>query len=148
MVSPRSTIAANPPREAVAALLRASDLPAADLTDSHMEHFFFCGPAAMPTALVGVELCGANALLRSLVVQPEHRSAGLGAALVEHAEMYARSRGARAVYLLTTTAESFFARRGYAVANRASAPAEIASTREFAGICPASSAFMVKRLEE
>jgi len=144
----KPSIGTKPSRTAVAALLDASDLPSSDLTDAHMEHFFFCGPAAMPTALVGVELCGANALLRSLVVQPEHRSAGLGAALVEHAEMYARSRGARAVYLLTTTAESFFARRGYAVANRASAPAEIASTREFAGICPASSAFMVKRLEE
>ncbi len=111
-----------------------------------MEHFFFCGPAAAPIAMVGVELCGASALLRSLVVRPEHRSAGLGAALVEHAETYARACGARAMYLLTTTAESFFERRGYAPAARASAPPEIAATREFAAICPASSAFMSKRL--
>jgi amino-acid N-acetyltransferase len=139
------SIASGPSRAAVAALLDAADLPSADLTDAHMEHFFFCGPAAAPIALVGVELCGSNALLRSLVVRPEHRSAGLGAALVEHIEAYARSRGVRAIYLLTTTAESFFARRGYATANRASAPPEIAQTREFAGICPASSAFMMKR---
>lgn len=111
-----------------------------------MEHFFFCGPTAAPTALVGVELCGASALLRSLVVRPEHRSIGLGAALVEHVEGYARSHGVRAIYLLTTTAEAFFARRGYATEHRATAPPEIAATREFAGICPASSAFMMKRL--
>lgn len=141
-----SAIASKPSRAGAAALLDASNLPSADLTDAHMEHFFFCGPAAAPTALVGVELCGSSALLRSLVVRPEHRSTGLGAALVAHVEAYARSRGAREIYLLTTTAESFFARRGYAAANRASAPPEIAQTREFAGICPASSAFMVKRL--
>jgi len=141
-----TSIASKPSKAAVAALLDAADLPSSDLTDTHVEHFFFCGPAAAPTALVGVELCGSSALLRSLVVRPEHRSAGLGAALVAHVEAYALSRGARAVYLLTTTAESFFARRGYASASRASAPPEIAATREFAGICPASSAFMVKRL--
>jgi amino-acid N-acetyltransferase len=141
-----TSITARPSRAAVVALLDASDLPSADLTDAHMEHFFFCGPAAAPTALVGVEPCGASALLRSLVVRPEHRSAGLGAALVEHAEGYARAGGARALYLLTTTAEPFFARLGYTIVERARAPREIAATREFAGICPASSVFMAKRL--
>lgn len=139
-------IASKPSRSAVAALLDASDLPSADLSDAHMEHFFFCGPAVAPTALVGVELCGSSALLRSLVVRPEHRSIGLGAALVDHAEAYARARGVRAIYLLTTTAEEFFQSRGYVTAARAGAPPEIAATREFAAICPASSAFMSKRL--
>jgi amino-acid N-acetyltransferase len=145
-----TSITARPCRAAVAALLDASDLPSADLTDAHMEHFFFCGPAVAPTALVGVEPCGSSALLRSLlrslVVRPEHRSVGLGAALVEHAEAYARAGGARALYLLTTTAEPFFARLGYTIVERARAPREIAATREFAGICPASSVFMAKRL--
>jgi amino-acid N-acetyltransferase len=142
----KAPVASKPSRAAVAALLDAADLPSSDLTDAHMEHFFFCGPAAAPTALVGVELSGTSALLRSLVVVPQHRSAGLGAALLEHVEAYARARGARAVYLLTTTAAAFFARRGYATADRTSAPPEIAATREFAEICPATSSFMFKRL--
>jgi N-acetylglutamate synthase-like GNAT family acetyltransferase len=50
------------------------------------------------------------------------------------------------MYLLTTTAAGFFERRGYVAAARESAPAEIRATREFADICPASSAFMVKHL--
>ena len=52
-----------------------------------------------------------------------------------------------AVYLLTTTAESFFAQRGYQHAPQGfRAPPAIRTTREFAGICPASSAFMTRTL--
>jgi amino-acid N-acetyltransferase len=47
---------------------------------------------------------------------------------------------------LTTTAESFFAKHGYQRAARESAPAAIRGTREFAGICPASSTFMLRHL--
>ncbi len=59
---------------------------------------------------------------------------------------HARSQGVRDVYLLTTTAEDFFARRGYVRIGREKAPRTIRSTREFADLCPASSAFMVKHL--
>ena len=52
----------------------------------------------------------------------------------------------RAIYLLTTTAEGFFHRRGYSMAERHAAPPAIQSTREFAGICPANSAFMTKTI--
>jgi amino-acid N-acetyltransferase len=135
-----------PAKSAVIALLTAADLPTADLSDAHLEHFFYCGSAVDPTGLVGLELYGPTALLRSLVVKPERRSAGLGATLVAHAEAHARAQNVRSIYLLTTTAEAFFKRLGYAAAPRDSAPPEIRATREFAEICPASSAFLVKRL--
>jgi amino-acid N-acetyltransferase len=135
-----------PSRAAAAALLESAGLPSSDLTDAHMEHFFFCGPAAQPSGIIGIEVGGEAALLRSLVVAAEHRATGMGAALTERAERHARERGARSLYLLTTTAEDFFARRGYVSAARESAPAAIKNTREFAGLCPASSAFMVKQL--
>jgi amino-acid N-acetyltransferase len=140
------SICSRPSKAAAVALLAATDLPSADLTDAHMEHFFYCGPAAAPIGLVGLEFCGSNALLRSLVVAPLHRSAGLGAALVEHAEAHARACGARSIFLLTTTAEAFFQRHGYVTAARDGAPAEIRATREFADICPTSSALLTKRL--
>ncbi len=135
-----------PSRAAAAALLDAAALPSSDLTDAHMEHCYFLGSPQAPSAMVGIELHGASALLRSLVVHPDRRSTGLGKTLVEHAESEARARGVRAMYLLTTTASDFFQRRGYAVAARETAPPEIRSTREFADICPASSVFMVKQL--
>lgn len=139
-------ISSRPPLAAALALLEGSDLPTSDLTDDHMQHFFYSGPAAAPAALVGVELCGPDALLRSLVVSPAHRSNGLGTVLVRHAENFARNEGAASMYLLTTSAESFFKRCGYVRANRETAPAEVRATREFSDICPASSAFLVKHL--
>jgi N-acetylglutamate synthase-like GNAT family acetyltransferase len=113
-----------------------------------MEHFYFCGPPSQPLGIVGFELCGPDALLRSLVVMPERRSLGIGAKLVAHAEREAYAQGVTAVYLLTTTAEAFFLRRGYVAAQRDLAPALIRSTKEFSSICPASSAFLTKRLTE
>ena len=97
---------------------------------------------------MGVELFGDVALLRSLAVSADARSSGMGTALVRHVESYAVSQGVRTLYLLTTTAEGFFARLGYASVAREAAPPAIRSTPEFAGICPASSAFMSKQLQE
>jgi amino-acid N-acetyltransferase len=135
-----------PHLSAVVALLKSVDLPVSDLREDHLAHFFFTGPATHPTGLVGLEFCGEHALMRSLVVTPDGRSKGLGSALVAHAEAHARQQRARSIYLLTTTAEAFFKRRGYVPASRENAPAEIKSTREFSGICPASSAFLTKSL--
>ena len=141
-----SRIQRSPSRVVVIEALDAAALPAADLTDAHMEHFFYSGQPSAPSGIVGLEFCGADVLLRSLVVAPDSRAAGLGSALVEHAESYARARGAGSMFLLTTTAEGFFSRRGYAPAQRESAPTAIRATGEFAELCPASSAFMVKKL--
>jgi amino-acid N-acetyltransferase len=146
MHMPAVTIQPRPPTAAATALLEQSQLPASDLTDAHMEHFFYAGPREQPVGLVGLELFGPCALLRSLVVAGESRSAGLGSALIERAEAHARERGAHSVYLLTTTAEAFFSRRGYRAAARETAPAAIRNCREFADLCPSSSAFLVKSL--
>ena len=111
-----------------------------------MEDFFYSGSTDTPEAIVGVELYGPDALLRSLVVEPGLRAHGLGGSLVTHAEAYARKRGARTIYLLTTTAEAFFRSRGYSVTPRENAPPAVQATSEFSGLCPAASAFLSKRL--
>jgi amino-acid N-acetyltransferase len=139
-------IAARPSLRAAIQLLAAAQLPTEDLTAAHCEHFFFAGSPTEPTGLVGLELFGNVALLRSLVVVPAKRGTGEGAALLKHAEDHARSQGVEALYLLTTTAESFFAKHGYQRAVRESAPAAIRACREFADICPATSAFMMRQL--
>jgi amino-acid N-acetyltransferase len=141
-----SSIRQRPSLAAAKALLESASLPTSDLTERHCEDFFYSGSAAAPTGLVGLELLGDVALLRSLVVSPDARSSGMGTALVRFAEIHARAQGVRALYLLTTTAEGFFARLGYAAAARDLAPPAIRATREFAGICPASSAFLSRQL--
>jgi amino-acid N-acetyltransferase len=141
-----ATITSRPALGAVQALLSAAHLPVVDLTEAHCELFFYAGTAQDPVGIIGLEHAGDAALLRSLVVRADHRGTGLGGALVAYAERQARARGTRAIYLLTTTAEPFFAARGYARAARDTAPAAIRATREFGGLCPASSAFMTKLL--
>jgi amino-acid N-acetyltransferase len=131
---------------AAKALLASAGLPTEDLSEQHFDTFFYMGSVDAPTGLVGLELLGDVALLRSLVVASEQRGEGTGSALVDHAEMAARDAGVHSLYLLTTTAEEFFAKRGYRRADRNSAPPAIRATREFAGICPASSAFMTRTL--
>ena len=140
------SIAARPALSGVKQLLTSAGLPTEDLTDGHCEQFFYLGSADTPSGLIGLELFDDVALLRSLAVAEDLRHAGAGSALVTHAEQVARAAGVRTIYLLTTTAEKFFAKRGYVRATRESAPPAIRATPEFAGICPASSAFMTRTL--
>jgi amino-acid N-acetyltransferase len=139
-------IRGRPPRSTAVALLQPQGLPVSDISAEHLEHFFFVGPDGSPTGLVGLELYGTDALLRSLVVAENVRGKGLGSTLINHAEQYAASKGVRSIYLLTTTAEAFFKRLGYERIERSHAPTSIEQTREFADLCPASSAFMLKSI--
>lgn len=95
---------------------------------------------------VGLEGEGRHLLLRSLVVLPDLRARGAGARLLTAAEDVARDLGAETLHLLTTTAEAFFARRGFVRDARETAPEAILRTREFAALCPASAAYMTKAI--
>lgn len=141
-------VTVRPSRDAAIALLSRAGLPTSDITQDLLENFFFAGNQNEPLGVVGLEISAPHALLRSLVVAGADRRSGLGSRLLEHAEKHARSRGVRRIYLLTTTAEAFFARRGYAVADRGNAPPFIRSSAEFVSLCPANAAFMVKYLQE
>jgi amino-acid N-acetyltransferase len=135
-----------PSEAGVKRLLKASQLDSSDLTPEHLRHFFGLGPEGELDGVVGLELFGAVALLRSLAVVPSRRRVGLGTKLVAHAEDYARGLGIKSLYLLTNTAKSFFKHRGYKHTGRNDAPSAIRETKEFSEICPVSSAFMVKHL--
>jgi amino-acid N-acetyltransferase len=140
------TICARPPLCTVVALLQAQGLPVSDITDKHLHSFFYVGSGDSPNGLVGLELYGTDALLRSLVVGESARGKGLGSGLIDRAEQYAASKSARSIYLLTTAAEPFFKRLGYVRIDRSQAPRSIRRTSEFAGLCPTSSALMMKSL--
>jgi amino-acid N-acetyltransferase len=96
--------------------------------------------------VVGLELYSNSGLLRSLAVATPARGRGLGKRLVAHAERYAQEHGVKELYLLTTTAEAFFSRLGYRRVERDAVPDAIKATREYSGICPASSAVMAREL--
>jgi amino-acid N-acetyltransferase len=56
------------------------------------------------------------------------------------------SRGLRALYLLTTTAEHYFPRFGFTRVDRSAVPADIRATEEFRSACPASATVMARPL--
>lgn len=120
---------------AIAALLRAAGLPHEDFAP-HIGHFLVARRGGKIAGAVGAEVQGEDALLRSLVVASEARGAGLGGELVREMEQAAGAWGVRRWWLLTTTAEAFFVKRGFRVTPRAAAPAAIAATAEFRGLCP------------
>ncbi|SPU55254.1 N-acetylglutamate synthase [Brevundimonas vesicularis] len=73
---------------------------------------------------VGLE-GGRDLMLRSLVVLADLKAQGLGSRSLTAAEAVARDLGGERLHLLTTTAEPFFAGRGFVAADRASVPPAI-----------------------
>jgi amino-acid N-acetyltransferase len=132
---------------AVRNLLAAAGLPTADLTAAPLADFWGCHEGTTLIGVVGLEVYGAVALLRSLAVAPDGQGRGLGSALLAHAERAARQRGVQALYLLTTTAEAFFVQRGYVRIPREAAPPILRQTAEFAALCPVSAACLTKALD-
>lgn len=128
---------------AIEVRLRDADLPHVDFAD-HLANFLVARCGGEIVGAVGFELHGRDALLRSLVVAPAHRGAGLGGELVDRLTAAARRRGVRRFYLLTTTAEAFFARRGFQKTARQAVPSAIAGTQEFNSLCPSSAICMTR----
>lgn len=93
-----------------------------------------------------MEYCCNYGLLRSTAVNPEWRSKGIARQLVERIIAQAESRGINALYLLTTTAESYFPSFGFRKTTRDSVPAAVQATDEFRGACPASATVMSRVL--
>ena len=132
--------------EEVAALLEACDLPISDLRNGLHADLFGLRTGKKLVGLIGIEHYGTVGLLRSLAVDETHRNNGHGQLLLKHAESWAAQQGIQELFLLTTTAENFFARLGYGRISRSDAPAVIAGTTQFVGLCPSTSAFMHKVL--
>ena len=105
--------------------------------------------ARVGTRIVGsaaLELYEGGALLRSVAVDAEHRSEGIGGQLTRMAVEIARRRGVPAVYLLTTTAERFFPRFDFEIVDRSDVPASVLASAEFTHACPSSAIIMRKFL--
>jgi amino-acid N-acetyltransferase len=130
----------------LAELLDAERLPSADLREPDVRLFAFRdGDATVGYA--GLEIYARDALLRSVVVEPARRRAGLGRAVVEATLSRAKNLGATRAFLLTTSAKAYFTRLGFAAIDRAAAPAAILATRQAAGLCPSSAPLMVKAID-
>jgi len=132
---------------AVLALLGNAKLPTAGVADQPSQ-FIVAESEGRLVGVVGLEVYGDSALLRSAAVQEDWRSSGVGRVLVERALDVARARGLNDVFLLTTTAENYFPRFGFACVSRDSVAKGVQSSIEFQEACPASATVMRKSLRE
>lgn len=146
MLSWRLRAATSNDADAGLALLRATNLPTEGVLDCFPGGYIVAESGGIVIAVAGLEPYGAFGLLRSLAVSPEWRRRGIGKALTERLLDLAGTMGLRAVYLLTTTAQAYFAGHGFAHVDRQEVPAEIRASVEFASACPASAACMFKKI--
>ena len=128
---------------AITALLAELELPIRGVVDS-LDSFVVVELEGRLIGVGGIELYGQEALLRSLAVSPEHQHCGVATTICDHLEAQAAQHGIESIYILTETAERFFARRGYVVVARSAAPEAIAASEEFTDLCPQSATFMQK----
>lgn len=126
---------------AVERLLGESQLPLDGVRDA-LPGFLVAESGGVLVGVAGLEVCCEHALLRSVAVVPAWRSKGLGRELVTRIIADAESRGIKALYLLTTTAERYFPSFGFERIMRDEVPADVQTTREFQGACPASATVM------
>jgi amino-acid N-acetyltransferase len=125
-------------------ILTAAGLPTEDLSSAHDLRFWLATDGGAPLGVIGLESYGAEGLLRSLAVVPQHRQRGLGRELVARLEREARSEGIERLVLLTETAEPFFWHAGYEVMDRAAVSGPLKQSAEFRLLCPASATCMSK----
>ncbi|MCP4485892.1 MAG: GNAT family N-acetyltransferase [Gammaproteobacteria bacterium] len=132
--------------QALEALLKQSKLPLEDC-EQHLGNCIGIFENGGLVASGGIEISGHLGLLRSVAVHKDFRRQGLAAAIIDHLQQQACSRGVHALYLLTETAGPYFARRGYRLIARDQLPPEIQITRQFQSLCPASAEAMVISLQ-
>ncbi len=122
-------------------LLKRNNLPYQDLQSSKVE-FITKESQDQLIGCIGIEQYDADGLLRSLAVADSHKGKGIGKELVDELCSASKKNRIQHLHLLTTTADRYFERYGFTVAERHAAPNAILNTKEFSEICPSSSVYM------
>ncbi len=126
--------------------LRRADLTVDDLEEANRTFFSYHSLSGALLGFGGYELCGKDALLRSIVVLPDGRGKRVGRNLLPLLNYRAFRRGARTAWLLTTTAHDFFEKTGFKRRAREDAPTSILDTRQAKSLCPTDAVLMSRSL--
>ena len=116
-------------------LLLANKLPTEGVSD-HWKTFIVARDDAAVVGCGGAEAYKNAALIRSVAVAGSHRRRGIGRRIVRQLLDRLASRGLREFYLLTTTAQAYFAKRGFKPIDRDEIPPQLLASAEFKGACP------------
>lgn len=126
-------------------MLENASLPLAGVSAAG-ENFFVARQAGNILGGVAMESYGANVLLRSLVVTPNHQRRGVGVELVTFFLERARSLQKGRVYLMTLGAQPFFRKLGFQEIPTELMPDELHASEEFSGCASAGASTMVLSL--
>jgi amino-acid N-acetyltransferase len=127
-------------------LLEQAQLPTESL-GRNVTEFFIAEEDGVIIGVAGFEYYGDDALLRSVAIQSNRRSLGLGSSLVDWMLSRAIERRIKRIVLLTDTASKFFAKKGFQVVDRSLINNEaLKMSSEFGSVCPASSTTMILHL--
>ena len=122
-------------------MLEGADLPTEGV-EQHLHNVLVGEVDGVIVAAAGLEVAGTAGLVRSVVVRSDYRSGGRGGEIVRTLLNRADAQGLTDLFLLTTTATTFFSRLGFREVPRESAPLAVQQTQEFSTLCPSSAVCM------
>lgn len=128
---------------AIEDLLRKNDLPTEGIKEA-LAHCIVAEVRGRTIGAIALEPKGRDGLIRSLVVAGDHQGHKLGTALSSKMVNAARLLRIERLYLLTTSAEAFFAPTGYRVVEKNQVPEAIRDTEEFKKLCPHNAVCMMR----
>ncbi len=127
---------------AIKELLTTNSLPTAGV-DDHWKTFIVAREGSRVIGCGGAETHQFVALIRSVAVAEDRRRTGIGRQIVRQLLDRLASRGVRQFYLLTTSAEEYFHKRGFKTIDRDEIHPQLLGSAELqGGACPATAICM------
>jgi amino-acid N-acetyltransferase len=127
--------------DAIKRLLVGSLLPSRDVGGAH-QRFIVASENGRLIGCAGLQVAGQDGLVRSMAVHWTRRNAGLGTKLHERLLFEAVLAGVRTLYVVTTTAEDFFAGHGFRKVAAHQVPSELQASEEFTAFVPGGGTVM------
>jgi N-acetylglutamate synthase-like GNAT family acetyltransferase/protein-tyrosine-phosphatase len=127
--------------DAITRLLVGSLLPSRDVGGVR-QRFIVASENGRLLGCAGLQVAGQDGLVRSMAVHWTRRNAGLGSRLHERLLFEAVLAGVRTLYVVTTTAEDFFAGHGFKKVAASAVPAALQASEEFTAFVPGGSTVM------
>ena len=122
-------------------LLTQNQLPVEDLPVG-LPNFWLAFDGEKLVGSIGVDVYENVGLLRSLCVDATYRNRAVARQLCDRAFDEAKRQAISTLYLLTTTADQYFQRLGFAPVDRSTVPDAITKTSQFSSLCPSSATVM------
>jgi N-acetylglutamate synthase-like GNAT family acetyltransferase/protein-tyrosine-phosphatase len=127
--------------DAIKRLLVGSLLPSRDAGRENQRFIVAC-ENGRPIGCAGLQVAGQDGLVRSMAVHWTRRNAGLGSRLLRRLLFEAVLGGVRTLYVVTTTAEDFFAGHGFRKVAAHEVPLELQASEEFTAFVPGGGTVM------